>query len=107
MNKVEVYSNWCYLDALEGIPLKEGEQLRVKWPDGEITEEKVVLESSSYRMMDHGSPCDIGTSKAFVEATVKGVKCLIRLYGQDILCERVNPLPPSPKKGIIKRRSTK
>lgn len=107
MNKVEVYSNWCYLDALDGVPLRENEKLRVKWPDGEITEEKVILESSSYQMMDHGSPCQIGTSKAFVEAQVKGVKCLIRLYGQEILCERVEPLPEPKKKGIIRRKGTK
>ncbi len=110
MNKVEIYSNWCYMDALDGKPLENGEVLKVKWPNGTITKETVIIESSSYTMMDHTSPWEVLTTKAYVKGRDRrgsksdGLKTLIRLYGQNILCERLEPAPKKKEPGIIKRR---
>jgi hypothetical protein len=104
MKKVETYSNWCYLDQLDGDTLEDGEGLRVRWPNGKETKEKAVVEKSSYMMSDMGSPYEMHVSKAFVEADVHGAKCLVRLVGQEIMCERINPLPKKEKVVSIPRK---
>jgi hypothetical protein len=90
MKNVETYSNWCEIDQLDGVTLKDGEWLRVKWPDGTKTRAKVRVEQTSYRISDMGSPCDIPVSKAFVRVPYKGASARIRLAEhKDIKCERI------------------
>lgn len=89
MNKIEIYKNWCEIDQLNGINLEDGEVLKVKWPNGEITVETIILEKTSYQVSDHGHPWDVAVNRAYAQTECRGVKCLLRLSGKDILCERV------------------
>jgi|SRR6185369_3517450 len=90
MKKVITYSNWCEIDQLDGKPFKDGEWIRVQWPNGNKTRAKVHVENTSYRISDMGSPCDIPVSKAFVRVPYKGASARIRLAEhKDILCERI------------------
>jgi hypothetical protein len=89
MNKVEVYSNWCYLDQLDGKTLENGEKIRVQWPNGEETQESVVVKKHSYMISDMGSPWEVWVSEAYVHGSIHGAQSLVRLTGDGILCERV------------------
>ena len=89
MKKVEIYSNWCYCDSLDGIVLKDGERIKVQWPDKTTSKEVVHIEDCSYTGSDHGHPCDIKVTKAYVKTLCKGVKSLVRLYDSGCLCKRV------------------
>jgi hypothetical protein len=88
MKKVEIYSNWCYIDRLDEKPLKNGELLLVRWANGDETTETVVVKNHSYTISDMGSPWEVKVSEAYIENEVRGVKCLIRLAKENVLCER-------------------
>lgn len=88
MNKIEIYSDWCYMDALDNVPLKNGEELKVKWGDGTESKHTVITESYTTHYSGHGGGDDIETRKAFIDVDHKGSKARLRLYGADILCER-------------------
>ncbi len=88
MNKVGIYSDWCYKDALDNIPLKERENLTIRWADGTESQHTVIVESHTTHYPGHGGGDDIETTKAYVSIMHKGCVALIRLYGADILCER-------------------
>ena len=60
MKKVVVYSNWCYVDQLDGRTLNQGERLKVRWSDGHESIEAVVIMDKSHQAMDHGSPYTYG-----------------------------------------------
>jgi len=88
MKKVEVYSNWAELDQLEGETIHNGDVLRVKWPDGTITTETAVVHTSQDSVVEQGCGItEIPISKAYVQAEVRGAKCLVRLADNKILCE--------------------
>ncbi len=89
MNKVEIYSNWCYYDQLDGKNLKDGEKLKVRWPDGQETQENVILKKTSQTVSDMGHPYDVPIHQAYVAVTVHGAECLVRLTADGILCERI------------------
>lgn len=89
MNRVVVYSNWCYVDQLDGKTLENGEKLRVRWPDGKETQETVFTMDKSYDTMDHASPYRVPVIEAYVTSSIHGASCLVRLTKDDILCERV------------------
>jgi hypothetical protein len=106
MKKVEVYSNWCYIDILGkdyADVLRDGEELRVKWNDGHVTNEKVIVESRTDHYSGHGGGDDITTSKAYIKVVYMGIPAMIRLAETDLLCERINPIPVKKSEGIIRR----
>lgn len=41
--KIVKFSDWCYVDKLNGKDVASG-QYEVQWPDGEITTEKLVVD---------------------------------------------------------------
>ncbi|CAB4196886.1 hypothetical protein UFOVP1290_406 [uncultured Caudovirales phage] len=92
MKKVEIYSNWCYLDILGedySDVLTDGEELKILWNDGTITKEKIIVESRTDHYTGHGGGDDITTSKAYIKITYMGVPAMIRLADTDLLCERI------------------
>lgn len=106
MKKVTIYSNWCYVDVLGDDykdVLRDGEELRVQWNDGSITNEKILVESRVDHYHGHGGGDDITTSKAYIQIKYKGNSALIRLVDSDLLCERINP-PMVPKSGGLVTR---
>ena len=74
-----VYSQWCYIDSLDGKPLKHGEILRIQWPDGSWSKERVVLEHGFDTINDMGHNCEIVVDRAYVEVGHRGAKTKVRL----------------------------
>lgn len=87
MAKITKRSNWGYWDELDNTVLKDGEKLRVTWPDEttEIITVKVIDSGST--MSDHGHPFYCADVKAFAVVTVHGVEGLVPLLGYE--AERV------------------
>ena len=48
MSKIECYSNWCYIDRLDGINLVDGERLEVTFPSGETLQVTCKIIDQSY-----------------------------------------------------------
>jgi hypothetical protein len=87
--RLSVLSNWGYWDQLDGVTLEDGEALEVRWPDGTITRELVVIKSTVFQTYDHGHRCDCSRVEAFVEVlAVAGLKAPIRLLEHDIKAHR-------------------
>lgn len=94
MKKIERYNNWCEIDRLDGVDIKDKERLRVKFPNGEILEITVSVFFSSYEISDMGTPYTIPCYKAYLETKWKGQECLVPLV--ELEAERVineNPVP--------------
>lgn len=91
MKPVAQVSNWGYFDALDGVTLQEGDQLRVQWPDGTITEETCRIHRASTRTQDHGHDVDLPFESAYVEKTYRGVSVPVWLRQPMpmILCEKI------------------
>ena len=81
MNKIERYSNWCYVDRLDGTDLVDGEILIVKWPDGQLQQVKIVVERKSQSYQDHGIRNEMPVSKAHILAYHRGVQVKVPLVG--------------------------
>lgn len=103
MNKVEEYSNWCYVDQLDGETLEDGEKIICLFPDGKKSEYQVKVDNSSYMISDHGSPWEVHVSKAYIGIEYNGVPARIRLYDSGILCERLNEKPDKKLSAKVKR----
>jgi hypothetical protein len=74
-----VFSNWCYLDSLDGRVLADGERLLVTWPDGSTSTEKITVLQNSETVNDMGHDCQIQVTEAYVQAVVRGAKMKVRL----------------------------
>jgi hypothetical protein len=81
MNKIERHSNWSYFDRLDGVVLKNGERLSVRFPDGFFSEIVVRVVERSIPISDHGHTYDGTESFAFVELDHHGVVALVPLVG--------------------------
>jgi len=89
MKKIEVNTDWCDVDMLDGKPITNGENLKIRWTNGEVTTETILVKDSSYTVVEHGGRADISVRKAFVVVDFKGAKAMVALAGQDILAEIV------------------
>lgn len=81
MNRIETYSNWCYLDRLDGKDLVDGEVLIVKWPDGQLQQTKIMVERKTQTYQDHGHNGEMPVSHAYVLAYHRGVQVRVPLVG--------------------------
>lgn len=81
MNRIECYSNWCWIDRLDGVDLKHGERLLVRFPDGHELPIECVIEQKTVPISDHGSRFDATSSRAFAEIYFHGVPCKLPLVG--------------------------
>jgi hypothetical protein len=73
MNEPTLYSNWGYWDHLDGVELREGERVRVQWPDDTVTEETIRIEARDHEENDHGHRVTIPDRWAYFEKRVAGL----------------------------------
>ncbi len=86
--RVTVRSNWGYFDELDGRDLKEGERLRLHWPDGTTTNAAVTLVKTREPGSDMGHPIEIPHHQAFVVVKHRGAETYVWLRSTGVLCER-------------------
>ena len=78
-NTPYVFSNWCYMDSLDGKELADKEILEVTWPDGSITTERISVRLHYDTICDMGHDTQIPVSEAYVTAPVRGANMKVRL----------------------------
>ena len=89
MNKIERYSNWCSVDRLDGINLRHGEILIIKWPDGQLQQIPIRVDVTTESVMEQGGPTQIEVRHASVLAYHRGVQVHVPLVGLE--AQRVIP----------------
>lgn len=83
MSKIERYSNWCWIDRLDGVDLKDGEMLFVRFPDGHHEGITCIVKPRKVSVQDMGSKYDAPESLAFFKIEYHGVTTLVPLVGLD------------------------
>ncbi len=74
-------ADWCSYDRLGDKNLKDGQILLLRWPNDKITEHTIVVDKG-YRMeSDHGHPCEIPTSHAYVWLYHEGLPIKVSVLG--------------------------
>lgn len=81
MSVITCYSNWCYIDQLDGVDLKDGEEVIVAWPDGDHEKLAVKLVCRERGYSDHGHTYTMPDSRAHYETNYKGAPVLVPLVG--------------------------
>lgn len=81
MNRIEQFSNWCWIDQLDGHDLDDGDELIVKWPDGFLEQVKIHVIRKSVDTQDHGVLTSVTDSRAYYRTTVRDVPVLVPLVG--------------------------
>ena len=81
MSKVTMYSNWCSIDRLDDINLKDKERLRVTWPNGVVEDYTIIVRIYKTSTRDHGTSCDISHSDAYINVIYNGLLIEVRLIG--------------------------
>lgn len=82
MNKIERYSDWwCWVDRLDGVDLKDGELLFVRFPDGTAKGVTAVVRDRRVRVSEQGGHYDARESLAYCEIDYHGVSALVPLVG--------------------------
>jgi hypothetical protein len=104
MKKVTVYSNWCYMDAIDDLPLKSGDKIKVRWADGTETIDFVKVESRTDHYSGHGGGDDITTAKAYVTIEFRGSTCFVRLVDAGVEAELIEAAPTPKGSGLINRK---
>lgn len=84
MSKVVVYSNWCWIDQLDGRELKQDERIRVTWPDRTQTDNLAVVKQDRVEISDHGHPYSATRSEAFVSVLIRGLLVDVRIVGLEV-----------------------
>ena len=87
MSTVEIYSNWCYIDRLDGKALEDKERIRLQWPDGTTGIYEIAVKKGSGITADHGHDYEYPISEAFAVVSVHGAQAYVRLVG--MMAERV------------------
>ena len=88
MQKITVRSDWGYFDELAGKDLKDGERLRVRWPDQSVEEvviEVVRGEKRGWGGMEEG----YSWTYAYAKINHHGAVGKIRLVDFHVLAERI------------------
>jgi hypothetical protein len=89
MKSIHTTSDWNELDVLNGKEIKDGEYLKIQWPDGSCETRRVSVEKRSYEEDDMGHSCTIPVHKAFVYVEYRGVRFKAYLANRKIKVERV------------------
>lgn len=87
MEKIKRYSNWCEVDQLDGVDLKNNEVLKLKFPDGKVRKTKIKVKKTKEFVSDHGHSEQIPVSEAFIEIAQFGAKALVSIVNWE--AERV------------------
>lgn len=89
---VETYSNWCYIDKLDGQTIIDGEWVDVLWPDDTVTMQQVMMQRGSFEYDDMGHKCRGSDHKAYLNVSVRSVTAKVYLRGMDkIKLRRTSP----------------
>lgn len=64
MSKVTADKNYCDIDKLDGVELKDGERLKVTFPDGKTKKVEVVLHERNEPYNDMGHTYTMPVRKA-------------------------------------------
>lgn len=83
------YSNWCWIDRLNGLDFVDGEPVRVLWPDGSVTSEKIRYNKGATPYNDMGHTYDGLDYRAFIDIVARGVKIAIPLRDSEIKLKRI------------------
>lgn len=75
-----VYSNWCYIDSLDGKPFQDGERVLVEWMDGALSLENVVVVHQMEPYDDMGHTYEMPVDKAYLRVPVHGAAALISIF---------------------------
>lgn len=87
MSKVVTRRDWHCIDELDNVPLREGEALRVLWPDGVVEALRVRIDEKSEHYQEHGGGSTIVTKKAYASILYHGAES--RVYLSGVEAERV------------------
>lgn len=90
MGTVKVGGDWAYIDQLDGISLKDGERLHVKWPDGTITIETCAIDRDTFTYNEMGHEGKGPNHKAYLAISYKGVEVRYYLRHSSLLVGRVD-----------------
>jgi len=74
------------LDSSLGFTFEEGQILRVRWPDKEISEHKVVFQEMEERVFDNGQFCTVQNQIPHIEHTINGLSFLLPIDGELEIC---------------------
>jgi hypothetical protein len=83
MSRIERYSNWCWIDRLEGVDLKDGERLLVRWPNSILQYVCCIVEQRTVDIQDMGNTFGALESFAYAEIDHHGVKARVPLVGME------------------------
>lgn len=98
MKKIETYSNWCYIDRLDGRDIDPegemvGELVNVLWPDKTLEKGLLLcVERSTERYTDHGTTGTMPNHKAYLQVDLHGLTQRVYLRGTNVLLERCSDL---------------
>jgi len=81
MNAIERYSDWGYWDRLDGINLKDDEELIIEWPDGQLEQTRISVVDATIQVSDHGKSYDSHSTRCFVKRFFRGVQVEVPLVG--------------------------
>lgn len=88
MKTIDAFENWGSTDSLDQWTLVDGEVLRIKWPDGSTTDERICVEVATFEYDDMGHRCTGTNHLAYVFAMHRGIASKIYLRGMP--AERVH-----------------
>lgn len=91
--KIDQNRNWCEIDQLGGMPIRDGEWLEIHWPDGSVTSERVKLRITKRTVSDMGHNCDIPVRQAGVTVNYHGVPVWVRIPLDVDVWRTVEPNP--------------
>jgi hypothetical protein len=81
MKPFNTYSNWGYIDQLDGIDLVDGERLRVQFPNGTIIIAPIRVQKDRFTYNDMGHKNSGPDYKGYLNWTVQGLP--VKIYVRD------------------------
>ena len=83
MSVITRNNNWCSIDTLDGVEIKNDEKLSIRWPDGTTTIEEVTVHKETRTEYDHGHPVDFPVSLAFARVEFRGLMVDVPIVNLD------------------------
>lgn len=82
MAKVTTLKNWCEIDQLNSVDLRDGDTVEITWPNGgEKTTHTVHIEKSTQSVSDMGRSVDVPIRHAMIKLCHGGAWFDIRIAG--------------------------
>ncbi len=75
MSRITPGGNWADNDRLDDVELKDGERLRITWPNDTVSEHVIQIKKETHTISDMGSPYTISSNRAFV-LVMRGLKLI-------------------------------